>query len=450
MDLLYFLMNYRPLFLGLDPVFEDIAQSGNLFSVNRVTRFSDGHRLARRSFLVPEQTTISTTLRGLFWAAPDGKHPNITIKFHRNDVFGYLLEQQQQQKRPSSTLGNSFLAPIHQLHLFSSSNILTVMLASHFRQLQQLSFVMKELVSLRLSPDSFYDLTIGQVFITLDKLLPSHLRHLTLESEDFLDLIANGWSLDLKEQAAFKSLIERLESLKIWCGGFFYKEIPLTWNLSIIQSLNIQGCPLSDISALSTAIHLKDLNLSGSSVHDLTPLSKLSSSLKVLRLNETDITDISPLSQLTSLWFLEIKACQRLVHLVKNSLPPQIESFDMSHNNQIFLENNITAMDHYNPLVCIGSLAGLRYLNLSSNSCLEEISPILNLKHLRTLLLDNTGIRNVSPLVNCTSLRKLSLQRTRNFIELKGSLELLCANNTKIRIIHHCDTSSNQTSIKVM
>ena len=69
-----------------------------------------------------------------------------------------------------------------------------------------------------------------------------------------------------------------------------------------LTTLNLSGTGVSDVSPLSKLTKLWDLDLSNTRVSDVSPLSKLTK-LMVLKLNGTRVLDLSPLSKLNLSWY---------------------------------------------------------------------------------------------------------------------------------------------------
>lgn len=78
-------------------------------------------------------------------------------------------------------------------------------------------------------------------------------------------------------------------------------------DLTCLESLDLKGTEVSDISPLSGLTNLKSLKLYSTEVSDISPLSGLTG-LESLDLGGTIVSDISPLSGLTNLDYLVLSS----------------------------------------------------------------------------------------------------------------------------------------------
>ncbi len=143
---------------------------------------------------------------------------------------------------------------------------------------------------------------------------------------------------------------------------------------SNVTELDLSGCNVRDISALSVCTKLKKLDLSDNSVSDISALVDLPS-LTELDLSDNRISDASPLMSVTALEYLNLAG------------------------------NDIKSV------AALRELTGLKELNLSGNP-LGGISAIGKLTSLKTLWLDNTGLTDseLEALYSLKSLRNLSIK----------------------------------------
>ena len=123
---------------------------------------------------------------------------------------------------------------------------------------------------------------------------------------------------------------------------------------SASESLDLSGCGISDISALSNCRHLKNLNLAYNAIYDLTPLMDIPT-LETLNISYNNISDIRPLMGLTTL---------KNINADGNSI--------MS-------------------VAALGSLPNLSELHLSGNP-ITNFSTFRKLRQLSVLTLDGTGL----------------------------------------------------------
>ena len=144
-----------------------------------------------------------------------------------------------------------------------------------------------------------------------------------------------------------------------------------TDDLASLTRLDAEEQNIKSLDGLEHATALDTLNLLGNEIEDVSPLSDLIN-LTFLRLGDNQVADVSPLSSLTKLKWLS-------------------------------LSNNKVA--DVSPL---SSLTKLQKLNLLGNE-IEEVSPLSSLTKLRWLNLGNNKVADVSALDGLTNLDWLGL-----------------------------------------
>lgn len=154
--------------------------------------------------------------------------------------------------------------------------------------------------------------------------------------------------------------------IEIKLGGKTFK--------SNVTELDLSGCSVRDISALSVCTKLKKLDLSDNSVSDISALVDLPA-LTELDLSGNRISDVSPLMSVTALEYLNLA------------------------------DNDIKSV------AALRELTGLRELNLSGNP-LDGIGTIGKLTSLKTLWLDNAELADadLESLYSLKSLKRLSIK----------------------------------------
>ena len=138
-----------------------------------------------------------------------------------------------------------------------------------------------------------------------------------------------------------------------------------------MESLEIGGVSISNISPLSELTQLRHLSLHNTSVSDISGLSGLPQ-LGSLQIGQCPISDISPLAGLTQLGYLEILS---------------------------------TSVSDISVLERLTQLRGLKL----GNSPISDVSALAGLTRLRELGLWYTSVSDVSPLVGLTELSWLNL-----------------------------------------
>ncbi|HAZ13381.1 MAG: hypothetical protein A2X86_14845 [Bdellovibrionales bacterium GWA2_49_15] len=202
--------------------------------------------------------------------------------------------------------------------------------------------------------------------------------------------------------------------------------LPSLWDLSIYY-YNANG-----FDFLARLKNLMALNLTGTNISDLTPLSRLT---KMRRLNlakgtknQKKITDISPLRDMFFLESLDLSMndVQDIVPLMNMA---NIERLDLSGNNRI---EDISSLRHmkfltqfsYNCVVTAQSVGPKEIKEIPcANPLLTDISPLKSLEYLEILKLPNHRIRDISPLAGLFNLSDLDLQH--NLIEVITPLSAL-------------------------
>ena len=133
-----------------------------------------------------------------------------------------------------------------------------------------------------------------------------------------------------------------------------------------LVSLDLQMNHISDITALKDLKHLIRLNLAGNRIENITPLASLRA-LKELSLTENRIADLSALAGLNHLETLYLK------------------------NNRIRSIRILLSRENQPGK----GLESLETLNLSENCGLQDVHPLMKLKKLKDLSLQNTGVQKI-------------------------------------------------------
>ncbi|MCX6131455.1 MAG: hypothetical protein NTX25_20635 [Proteobacteria bacterium] len=211
---------------------------------------------------------------------------------------------------------------------------------------------------------------------------------------------------------------------------------PLISNIELLSEfiglvdLNLEGNIIKDIAPLEKLENLESLTLTGNEIVDLSPIVKLSKlkQLNVGAIPAEDFTPLSSLDQLTDLRFtgrLEVEKMSDLKHLIifssnyanfpyEHLNSPDLIKISLSNTSFSFSsDKDFSNLKHIKSIqlenVDINSVDGLsnfsfleefffKYYNPlgvdSSEGCagLIDISPLANLSHLHTLLLYSCGI----------------------------------------------------------
>lgn len=340
------------------------------------------------------------------------------------------------------------------------------------------------------SVPSYFSYIVGGVIeeVTIsDPVLDSHFRELlNMTSEDklFSDDLWTITSLtvpagvkdysDLSRLAFLDTLVmeqPELDGLQMLTSLTQLKNLcirgcPLSaTDLSIIGALpNLEfliltDCSLTNISGLSNASRLVNLDLRNNAIKDLSALSFLEN-LSNLNLSSNALTNLSPLSALGNLTALDVSynsltsvaplaTCPKLTTLVATnnqiaeipvfSNPTVLTSLDVANNDLTSVESlseytSLTALRlAYNQISDVSPLSGLKQLNFvdfshnqistlpswSTDCALVElngaynqitsVAPLRGLSQLNYVTLDHNKITNVNPLAECRMLVEISI-----------------------------------------
>ena len=200
-------------------------------------------------------------------------------------------------------------------------------------------------------------------------------------SDNFLPALKKLETLDLSGCLVSAELMEQI-------GG-----------LTALQTLNLNECGLSNISALGNLTELTSLDLSNNSISDLSALRGCQK-LSVLLVASNALVDLNALSGMTTLTELDISG------------------------------NRVTSLE---PLAaCTGMLT----LRVNSNG-LSAIGVLQNMPELQIFQASNNSISDVSPLNSCTQLVRLNLKN--NQVTTADFLSLM-------PLLTHVDISHNSIS----
>ncbi len=176
----------------------------------------------------------------------------------------------------------------------------------------------------------------------------------------------------------------------------------------------------SNLTGLEYAKNLRQLNLNGNSIADLTPIAGLTNLIS-LRLYSNNFSSLIPLRGLKSLKSLDISAngisdissLTSLTNLVElflqlNKIEDVTPLKGMTNLELLYLsENNVE------DIKALAGLTNLTQLYLQANS-LQDITPLEGCVDLETLYLSSNDIVDISPLEDLTSLKYLHLSYNRN------------------------------------
>ena len=183
-------------------------------------------------------------------------------------------------------------------------------------------------------------------------------------------------------------------------------------------SLSLPWMNIFSLQGLEHATNLKSLNLSNNFIEDLKPLEKLTE-LEDLNLTNNKIKNPESLGKLTKLRQLVLR--KNLMNNLDFLNNLNVESLDISMNGVLkdYIPNNLK-LDNIRSL----NISGIGFDNITflksavklesliaEKNAIKDLSPLAELKTLRTLYLDRNDIRDISPLKNLDNLEELLLYK---------------------------------------
>lgn len=163
-----------------------------------------------------------------------------------------------------------------------------------------------------------------------------------------------------------------------------------------LERLHASPVGLDSIEWFADMSDLLGLNVSWSSVTDLTPVRKLGK-LQALGLAETQVVDLGPVSSLVQLEGLNIRDCAVA---------------DLSPLSRCAMLKRLSAEGSLvNDLSPLAKLIHLEELDLSS-APVSDLSPLRSLHKLRELDVAGTKIRSIEPVGLCELLEELDISET--------------------------------------
>ena len=188
-------------------------------------------------------------------------------------------------------------------------------------------------------------------------------------------------------------------------------------NLTKLQNLNLRYNSISDISPLSTLTALQSLDVSYNSVSNTSPLTGLAT-LRNLNLSSNNINDITPLTTLVDLQTLDLSRNSISDVSTMNKMTGLVEvHFGYNNISTVSLAGlpNLTTLEFYDNRITTFSISGgipnLQNLNLSLNYITEFTlgGVAADYPSLNTVTLSYNNIKNISDLQKLTKLRYLQL-----------------------------------------
>ena len=175
--------------------------------------------------------------------------------------------------------------------------------------------------------------------------------------------------------------------------------------LQELQSLDIRFTPIKTLAGLH---HLQELNFLDCSIcNDLADFEGLDGleNLRTLKLEGVGITDLAAVAPLTQLKYLDLNYCRGIKHLKPLEDLLALQTLTLSHclkitdwpllaehNSLWHLNVAATTIDSLEPL---NKMKELKWVNLSHNPGVTNLSPLQPLKHLVHIDLRHSGLAQV-------------------------------------------------------
>ena len=173
--------------------------------------------------------------------------------------------------------------------------------------------------------------------------------------------------------------------------GNVQAEIVRPRELSDLRALSAERAGITDLTGIESATGLQSLDLEGNHIRDISPLAGLVD-LGRLFLLRNQISDVSTLAGLPNLWWLAMGG---------NDIADISPLSGLSALTILYL--SVNEIGDVSPLA---GLTALRWLRLSGNRVVD-VSPLADLSALTRAWLDGNGIEDISALSRLTGLTSL-------------------------------------------
>ena len=253
-------------------------------------------------------------------------------------------------------------------------------------------------VNLRAAIEAALGKTPGTVITSADM---AGLTHIIADEKGISDLTGLEHATNLERIEFRRNAISDLSSLtglirlnNIKLRGNKITDVSPLANLHNVDWLGLEENEIKDLSPLKGLIKLNGIGIEGNPVSDVSPLAGLRS-LEGIRAWNTTISDFSALAKLPRL---------RWIELSHNRYLSELSSLKNLKSLRRLVINHCGISD----ISGLSELTQLQSLTLHDNS-ISDISPLANLKGLTHLNLEHNVIEDVSPLKELTRLKELHL-----------------------------------------
>lgn len=381
------------------------------------------------SFMVVDTDTLPMSFRpNLFGHRPD------TVIFLNDTVMQWLPDTVKADLSPVYSL----------LRQFTETKEINISYKNQFQDLEPLA-KLTDLELIDCSNTSINDLSPLRNLNKLDAIYFS--------GTDVRDLTPLQYSVNIKEIFCFDTPLKQLDVLigfraleKLYCFNTAISSLEPIARITTLEALRASNTQIANVEALRKHSKLSLLDISNTAVSDLTPLEGLSA-MQLLNIDYTNVSDISVLAKMPELSLVQMS------HSKVSSLHPLDGLKKLS---KIYCDNTgvtaeqATAFMRNKPGVLViyetealkawwnnlpiywkailskqastsaepsaeelHEVIGLKSLDLSGNSYLQNLVPVGRLTNLESLLMPNTEITDLSPLFGLNLLKVLDVSNTR-------------------------------------
>lgn len=227
-------------------------------------------------------------------------------------------------------------------------------------------------------------------------------------------------SLDISGQALFDlSPLEALRNLKyVNISNTKITKLGPISNVTFLEHLDVSNTPTKDIQFIKYSDRLKHLDISNTKIEDISELVNLKT-VRSLKADNTPIMNFSVLNEFDSLKFLSLvesgfNNAENIKDLIK------LQDLNLSKNYLV----NFSSLDQ---------LVSLRVLNLSETN-IQDLTPLAGLNKLEVVDLRLTPVADITVLDGKPSLEKVVADETKVSVEAADNF---IRSNPKVLLIHH-------------
>ena len=201
-----------------------------------------------------------------------------------------------------------------------------------------------------------------------------------------------------------------------------------------LNSLTIKNAGLQDIEGISKICFLRELDVSGNQIADISELEDVTDMLCVLNLSGNPVRDFGALGKLKDLEILNASQIDLRDEEVQGSF------------GHIKVEELILSGCDLNHVDFLQNIQHLRKLDVSNNQ-IEDWECLKNLKNLVNLDLSRNQVKDITPVAECEKLHTLDFSYNQItdisvFANRKNLYELRINNNQIVNISMLADTSN--------